>query len=432
MTTTTGPGDPQGPTPETKVEPDTLELRTRPRPVTRINRKVLIGAAAVVLLVIAGLVLVALRAPSLRVAAPQELFNVEHKPIADALSKLPESYDGVRPDKRAPTGKVATSDLPKGVPDLGQPGDTVDEAARAEKARLARMAAQARESQVFFRLALKAPPKEAPAPEERPDPLLRPPPTTALSEGSLTALTTLRAAERALALAGGDIDALGGAGTSDQSRKLAFLKSGPEKEIYNPHGLQAPASPYQLMAGTIIAASLITGLNSDLPGFVIAQVTENVFDTASGRHLLVPQGSRLVGKYDNIVAFGQERALVVWQRIILPDGSSIVIDNLPATDTGGYAGLADQVDFHTWKLLKGVALATVLGVGSELVFGSSDSDLVKALQQSTQATTNRAGQRLIERQLNVQPTITVRPGWPLRVIVHRDIVMRPYRGSPPN
>ena len=91
---------------------------------------------------------------------------------------------------------------------------------------------------------------------------------------------------------------------------------------------------------------------------------------------------------------------------------------------GGYAGLADQVDFHTWKLLKGVALATVLGVGSELVFGSSDSDLVKALQQSTQATTNRAGQRLIERQLNVQPTITVRPGWPLRVIVHKDIVFR--------
>jgi type IV secretion system protein VirB10 len=184
------------------------------------------------------------------------------------------------------------------------------------------------------------------------------------------------------------------------------------------------------MAGTIIAASLITGLNSDLPGFVIAQVTEHVYDTVSGRFLLIPQGSRLVGKYDNVVAFGQERALVVWQRIILPDGSSIVIDNLPATDTGGYAGLADEVDLHTWKLLKGVALATVLGVGSELAFSSSDnSDLIKALQQSTQSTTNRAGQRLIERNLNVQPTITVRPGWPLRVIVHKDLVFRgPYRG----
>jgi type IV secretion system protein VirB10 len=183
------------------------------------------------------------------------------------------------------------------------------------------------------------------------------------------------------------------------------------------------------MAGTVISASLVTGLNSDLPGFVIAAVTEHVYDTATGRHLLVPQGTRLVGKYDSVVAFGQERALVVWQRLIFPDGSSILIDNLPATDTGGYAGLADDVDLHTWKLLKGVALATVLGVGSQLAFGSTDSDLVKALRESTQSTTNRAGQRLVERNLNVQPTITVRPGWPLRVIVHKDIVfLRPFRG----
>ena len=108
----------------------------------------------------------------------------------------------------------------------------------------------------------------------------------------------------------------------------------------------------------------------------------------------------------------------------MPDGTSVLIDNLPATDTGGYAGLADDVDLHTWKLLKGVALATLLGVGSELAFGSSDNDLVKALQLSTQSTTNRAGQRLVERNLNVQPTITVRPGWPLRVIVHKDIVSK--------
>jgi type IV secretion system protein VirB10 len=203
-------------------------------------------------------------------------------------------------------------------------------------------------------------------------------------------------------------------------------------DFYNPHGLQTPASPYQLMAGTVIAASLVTGLNSDLPGFVIAQVTENVFDTVSGRFLLLPQGSRLIGKYDNVVAFGQERALVVWQRIIMPEGTSVVIDSLPATDTGGYAGLADQVDLHTWQLLKGVALATVLGVGSELVFGNSgDGDLIRALQLSTQSTTNRAGQRLVERHLNVQPTITVRPGWPLRVIVHKDIILRPYRGAAP-
>jgi type IV secretion system protein VirB10 len=419
----------QPPGPDPLAPPHPLRPRARPQPVTRINRKVVIGGAAVLLVLISLIVLFALKPPNLRVASPPELFNVEYKPITDALSKLPASYDGVKPDKSDTPGKGAPVTKP-GVPLLVTPAPDLVDADHAEKARLARMAGQALESGVFFRLQLKPPPKETKAADVRAEPVPRAAPETA--DGGLAALTALRAADRALALAGGDPDLIGASiSAGDQTRKLSFLKAGPEKEVYNPHGLQMPVSAYQLMAGTVIAASLVTGLNSDLPGFVIAQVTEHVYDTVSGRFLLIPQGSRLIGKYDNIVAFGQERALVVWQRIILPDGSSIVIDNLPATDTGGYAGLADQVDLHTWKLLKGVALATVLGVGSELAFSSSDSDLVKALQQSTQSTTNRAGQRLIERNLNVQPTITVRPGWPLRLVVHKDLVMRPYRGTTP-
>jgi type IV secretion system protein VirB10 len=425
----TDQGQQQQPNPDPNAAPETLGLRPRPQPVTRINRKVVIGAAAVLLCLISFIVLLALKPPSLRVAGPQELFNVEHKPVTDALSKLPASYDGIRIEKRADAGKQPPTPSPLEVPVLKTPAsDLLSDAERMELARLARMAGQAKESGVFFRLQLKPAPKEAKATDVRLDPVPKPAPVE--TDGGLATLSALRAADRALALAGGDADVIGASiNTADQTRKLTFLKAGPDRQVYNQHGLQTPISAYQLMAGTVISASLITGLNSDLPGFVIAQVTEHVYDTVSGRFLLIPQGSRLVGKYDNIVAFGQERALVVWQRIILPDGSSIVIDNLPATDTGGYAGLADQVDLHTWKLLKGVALAAVLGVGSELAFGSSDSDLVKALQQSTQSTTNRAGQRLVERNLNVQPTITVRPGWPLRVIVHKDLVMRAYRGA---
>src|SRR5205823_2512606 len=101
---------------------------------------------------------------------------------------------------------------------------------------------------------------------------------------------------------------------------------------------------------------------SDLPGLVTAQVTERVFDSATGHILLIPQGARLVGSYDSVVAFGQKRALLVWQRVILPDGSSMQIDNEPASDPSGYAGLQDKVDFHTWSLLKGVVLSTFLGV----------------------------------------------------------------------
>lgn len=184
-----------------------------------------------------------------------------------------------------------------------------------------------------------------------------------------------------------------------------------------------PVSPWTLQAGSIIAASLVTGLNSDLPGLVTAQVTENVYDSVTGRSLLIPQGSRLIGSYDSVVAYGQSRALVVWQRIILPDGSSIRIDNVPATDTQGYAGLTDKIDRHTWQLLKGVALATLLGVGTELSFGNSESDLVRAIRESAQQSGARAGDQLVTRGLNIQPTLKVRPGWPLRVVVHKDIVL---------
>jgi type IV secretion system protein VirB10 len=401
-----------------------LQLRARPQLVTRINSKVLIGSAAVLLLIMSGIVLVALKPPRLRVADARELLNVGHKPISDGLSKLPATYDGVKPKSNDPVMVVAALD--SGVPRLTETsGEPIDEAERVEKTRLARMAGQARESQIFFRVQMKAAPREAVAatPHSAPPPDLKP------AEGDLTTLTSLRAAERGRALAAGDLD-LSANDPTEPLRKLSFLKMAKENDIYNPHGLEKPASPYQLMAGTIIAASLVSGLNSDLPGFVIAQVTENVYDSVSGRFLLIPQGSRLLGKYDNVVAFGQERALVVWHRILRPDGSSVVIDNLPATDTAGYAGLADDVDPHTWKLLKGVALATVLGVGSQLAFGTSDNDLVKALSQATQSTTNRAGQRLVERNLNVAPTLTVRPGWPLRVIVQKDIVLQPYPPTP--
>ncbi len=214
---------------------------------------------------------------------------------------------------------------------------------------------------------------------------------------------------------------------NDQQRKLDFVNAQDDRAIYNPHAIQDPVSPYEVMAGTLISASLITGLDSDLPGLVVAQVTQNIFDTVTGQTLLIPQGSRLIGTYDSVVAFGQSRALVIWQRIIMPDGSSIQIDNLPATDTHGYAGLSDDVDYHTWALLKGVAISTLLGAGSELAL-NGQSDLIMSIRESTEDSVNQAGQQMTQKNLNIQPTLKVRPGWPLRVIVHKDLVLRPYRG----
>lgn len=211
-----------------------------------------------------------------------------------------------------------------------------------------------------------------------------------------------------------------------QLRKAQFLEGKASAGTLNPHPLVPPASPYLLSAGSIISASLITGLRSDLPGLATAQVTENAYDSATGKFILIPQGARLIGSYDSLITFGQKRALVVWQRLIMPDGSSIEIDNAPASDAQGYAGLTDKVDVHTWTLLKGVALSTLLGVGSQLSLGSSESDLVRAVRESTQQTTERAGQRLVGKALDVQPTITVRPGARVRIVVHKDLLLRPY------
>lgn len=215
------------------------------------------------------------------------------------------------------------------------------------------------------------------------------------------------------------------ASTGEQQRKIDFAKSG-DGDV-NPHVAQPAPSPWTLSAGTIIPASLITGLNSDLPGMVIAQVTANVSDTATGRTVLIPQGARLIGSYDSVVAYSQRRALLVWQRIVFPDGSSIVLDKMPGTDSGGYSGLEDGVNFHSWQLIKGVVLSTLLGVGTQLSLGSSESDLVRAVRESTQQNAAHAGDQITARNLEVQPTLTVRPGWPVRAIVQKDLVLKPWK-----
>ncbi|MBO6638431.1 MAG: TrbI/VirB10 family protein [Roseitalea sp.] len=421
--------------PNDKVDPERLALRARPRPVTRINRKVLYAGSALVLALIAGAVLFALDPPQWNDRQPTELLQTGRSPTPDGLARLPSTYDGIPqlgPPNRGDLGRAITrAERDLGIaPEPRRPlpsyrPDPEEEFLRSERIRLARMAAQAQESDLFFTIRTR-----------QANALATEPPGPADGRRATTAGGSSETASAPDAAMLAALDALTPSGPSlgpsapdpgGQRGKQAFLDAGPDEAIYNPHTEQTPISPYQLMAGTIIPASLVTGLNSDLPGIVIAQVTENVFDTVNGQHLLIPQGTRLIGRYDSVVAFGQERALLVWQRLIRPDGSSIVIDNLPATDTEGYAGLADRVDIHTWQLLRGIALSTLLGVGTELSLGDSESDLVAAIRESTQENADRAGQRIVERNLDIPPTITVRPGWPLRVIVNRDIVLSPYQ-----
>ncbi|PSJ36305.1 TrbI/VirB10 family protein [Allosphingosinicella deserti] len=387
-----------------KSDPESLALRAQPPRAIRFRRSVVIAIAALGSVGLAATGWMAFGSSSLRFSAPQDDREVAAKPAADAVSGLPRSYGDVPKLGPPLPGDLGRPILEHQRKMLSEPpaqqADPAREAAEMERERRAAELRAARESGLLAGSGIRS--GQPGGGEATP---------VAVSEPPV-------GASRAPIDPGND--------TNGQQRKADFIASRDDGDDVNVHRLTPPASPDMLSAGSVIAASLITGLRSDLPGLVTAQVTERVFDSATGTRLLIPQGARLVGRYDSVVAFGQRRALIVWQRIIMPDGSSVRLDNVPATDPSGYAGLADHVDFHTWTLLKGVAISTILGVGSNLTF-SGESDLVRAVRESTQQNASRAGDQLAARNLQIQPTITIRPGAPVRMVVHRDLVLAPWK-----
>ncbi|MEN8878487.1 MAG: TrbI/VirB10 family protein, partial [Hyphomonas sp.] len=209
-------------------------------------------------------------------------------------------------------------------------------------------------------------------------------------------------------------------------RREAFLDEPIDRRTTSNDRLTDPPSPYVVQAGAVIPAALVTGLRSDLPGQITAQVTSNVYDSPTGRFLLIPQGARLIGEYDSRVAFGQSRVLLAWTRLILPNGRSIVLERQPGADEAGYAGLEDGVNNHWGRLFMAAGLATVLNIGVELG-ADDDDDIARAIREGTQDTIGRAGEEVVRRQLSIPPTLTIRPGFPVRVMVTRDLILEPYR-----
>jgi type IV secretion system protein TrbI len=408
------PADNEEPSAPEKRDPESVVLRGRPTPVTRFKRGAVIGICALGSAGIIGVTYVALQPAGLKLLTDaQNQVGFDRKRPPESLAGAPSSYADIPklgPPLPGDLGRPILAAQRKMATEGEAPTVGVDQAAQAAEAERQRLIAEqrkVREAGVMM-------------------PLAQTPTATAIAVGvgvgGNAATDTGTEPKEEVAL---DPERDPGA----QTRKIAFAGGKSDAEVINPHRVQTAPSPYTLSAGSVIAGSLITGLNSDLPGLVTAQVTENVYDSATGRTLLLPQGSRLVGSYDSVVAFGQSRALLIWQRIIMPDGSWVQIDNAPATDAQGYAGLSDNVDRHTWQLIKGVALSTLLGVGTELTLGSNESDLVRALRESFQQNASQAGQQLVTKNLAFQPTIKVRPGWPLRIIVHKDLVLRPWTGG---
>ena len=398
-----GEGDDVQPLTGEPVSPAPMRLRADAPRVTRLSRKVLAGIGLVACLGLGGALIYALQTRNSGKSAT-ELYSTDNRTTADGLAGLPRDYTGPRlgPPLPGDLGRPILSAQNGGQavpnPGMASPNPGIS----AEEQRKLQELDAARTSRLFSSTETRTASSIATA-------------AASTNPPALPDLTSLGLAPQP-------------ATPSAQDRQLAFLNAAPDKRTVSPDRVAAPASPNILQAGAVIPAALITGIHSDLPGQITAQVTENVYDSPTGRILLVPQGTRLIGQYDNSVGFGQRRVLLVWNRLILPNGRSIVLERQPGADAEGFAGLEDGVNYHWGDLFKAAALSTLLSVGAEAGSSGQESDIVRALRQGASNSISQTGQQVVSRQLNIAPTLTIRPGFPVRVIVTRDLVLEPYGG----
>lgn len=383
------------------VDPgDAVKLRGDPPRVMRLSRKAIGIASACGFALVGGALIYALQ-PAGRKGV-EELYNTDGVAVADNLAGAPKDYGQVPklgPPLPGDLGKPILdaqrrSDVAQ-LPPIGAQPPTAPPNPAATAADAARQRAEqeresARGSRLFF---------GGGAPGGGAD---------------LAGIPAITEAPESAAPPSGP--------KTEAERRQAFLERASDRRTVSGERLSGLASPNVVQAGSVIPAALITGIRSDLPGLVTAQVTQNVYDSPTGRILLIPQGSRLIGDYDADVAFGQRRVLLAWNRLILPDGRSIVLERQPAADPRGFAGLQDGTDYHWGGVLKAALVSTLLGAGAELSTGD-DGNLARAFRRGTQDSVNRAGEQIVSRELNVRPTLTIRPGFPVRVLVTRDLVL---------
>jgi type IV secretion system protein VirB10 len=389
-----GPGDRD----EHIVDPaSAVRLRGDPPRVMRLSRKAIGLASAGAFALVGAALIYALQPQGPNKAG--ELYNTDSVSVADNLTGAPKDYGEVPklgPPLPGDLGKPILDAQERGavaaLPPAG-PAPSVNPAvglAEAARQRAQQEREAARASRLFFGGGASGPSAES-----------------ALNQA---------------AVPNSPAQAQAAVPVSETSRRENFLGRGSDGRTVSAERVGGPATPAILQAGSIIPAALITGIRSDLPGLVTAQVTQNVYDSPTGQILLIPQGSRLIGEYDADIAFGQSRVLLAWTRMLLPDGRSILLERQPAADPSGFAGLQDGTDYHWGGVIKAALVSTLLGVGTELGTGD-DGNLVRALRRGTQDSIGRAGDQIVSRELNVRPTLTIRPGFPVRVLVTRDIIL---------
>jgi type IV secretory pathway VirB10-like protein len=330
----------------------------------------------------------------------------------------PVVADKERPIEREPERPVQKSDLqqPRIEPEADWKARLMREEEEqylreAQRQRLARLQARA----TALDSPLKVDLSEAPSSRQEPGG------TPGRSQPDLNGASDLYAAALKAGGLGQNIDQNG------QVSKEDFFNRDIKDLGYLPNKVVPQLSYFELKRGSVIPATLITGLNSDLPGRISAQVSQNVYDTATGYRLLIPQGAKLFGRYDSKVSFGQDRALVVWTDLIFPNGSTLQIGGMAGTDSEGYGGFEDKVDRHLWRTFGSAALVAVIGAGIDVSMPESSTlsnrdTASDAARRNFAESFGRVAEQTISKNLNVQPTIRIRPGYKFNVLVDQDIV----------
>lgn len=390
-----------------KASPESVLVAPR-RPVTRWNRRYLAAGAAVLAAIVATAFWIGFGGgPKPPAKSDAQQNTGETTPGADGLgTRYAKGYGDPALQTLAAPGS-ANLPPPGTAPGAAQPTQTAPPPPVDPAVQQARdQAAAARASSPFFATATGGGAPDSASPAGAPITLVAP------------------AAPTPAATPAADVQPANGQGGKRQFADTAKL------DDYLQAPLRDPVSPWEVKAGTVIPAALLTAINSDLPGEIIAQVTEPVYDHVTGRTVLIPQGSRLIGQYDSQIAYGQERALIAWNRIVMPNGRSINIGSMEGADLTGASGLHDRVDDHFWQLAKGIVLSTVFSVGAasaqDASTRSSGGLVINSAGTGVANEATQVGQEITTRDLNRQSTITVRAGWPLRVLVNKDMILAPY------
>jgi type IV secretion system protein TrbI len=408
------------------VDQSALEVSQSPRRAAGLRKDTVYIAAAVIAVVILG----GLSIASQRQRGSQQTFSespmVFGKPDmaqTTPTAKLQSGYAGFDPAKRTASYEQSAERLPPTKAEKGGSNAKVaaevadDEAERLraelEQMRLVQQSQQRDRAMAEYEAAMNSPLLFKSAPVVRP------------GDRAVTSATAGQGGSEAMVVQVGTLPTSLTANAQDA--KSRFLTDAASVEPYLRKPLIGVQSDYEVKAGGFIPAALVTEINSDLPGEVIAQVTQNVFDTVSGKHLLIPQGTRVLGKYQSLVSNGQNRALIVWTRLVMPSGDSIVLEGMPGTDQAGAAGAEDQVDYHLDKLAAAATLSTAIAYGGNLARdGGRDRDNLDVVGETIAQESSKIGGRIIDRQLDVQPTIRIRQGHPVNVLVNKDMILKPY------